>query len=89
VLIVRRGFARLSGGGTVRASATFGELNFEPDGLSVGSLSRVSSAMLFGILLRRILSEYHLTADSKDVVKLFMGLIATIDFDSLIWPILD
>jgi len=32
---------------------------------------------LFGMLLRRILPEHHLTADSKDVVKLGMGLIAT------------
>jgi hypothetical protein len=32
---------------------------------------------LLGMLLRRILPERHLTADSKDVVKLGMGLIAT------------
>ena len=29
------------------------------------------------MLLRHILPEHHLTADSKDVVKLGMGLIAT------------
>jgi hypothetical protein len=45
---------------------------------SVGSLSRVSSAARYsGTLLRRILPKHHLTADSKDVVKLGMGLIAT------------
>jgi cytosine/uracil/thiamine/allantoin permease len=32
---------------------------------------------VFGMLLRRILPERHLSADSKDVVKLGMGLIAT------------
>jgi hypothetical protein len=35
------------------------------------------SGALLGMLLRRILPERHLTADSKDVVKLGMGLIAT------------
>ena len=32
---------------------------------------------VLGMLLRRILPEHHLNADSKDVVKLGMGLIAT------------
>ncbi len=46
---------------------------------SVGSLSRVSSAARYSgtLLRRRILPKHHLTADSKDVVKLGMGLIAT------------
>jgi len=33
--------------------------------------------VLFGMLLRRILPEHHLTADSKNVVKLGMDLIGT------------
>jgi hypothetical protein len=37
--------------------------------LSVGSL--------FGILLRRMLSEKYLSSDTKDVIRLVMGLIAT------------
>jgi hypothetical protein len=34
-------------------------------------------AVLVGRILRRILPESHLTADSRDVVKLAMGLVAT------------
>src|SRR5205809_638635 len=34
-------------------------------------------AVLVGRILRRILSESHLSADSRDVVKLAMGLVAT------------
>src|SRR6266568_4414511 len=34
-------------------------------------------AVLFGRTLRRILPEHHLSADSRDAVKLAMGLVAT------------
>src|SRR6266481_6053011 len=34
-------------------------------------------AVLVGRILRRILPESHLSADSRDVVKLAMGLVAT------------
>ena len=34
-------------------------------------------AVLVGRILRRVLPESHLTADSRDVVKLAMGLVAT------------
>ncbi len=37
----------------------------------------VSCGALFGTLLRRVLPEGHLNNDSKDVVKLGMGLLAT------------
>jgi len=37
----------------------------------------VFGAALAGIVVRRLLPEEHLTSDSKDVVKLAMGLIAT------------
>lgn len=37
----------------------------------------VFGASLFGMLLRRLLPAHHLDADSKDVVKLGMALIAT------------
>jgi hypothetical protein len=37
----------------------------------------VFGGALFGMLLRVILPERHLTSDSKDVVKLGMGLVAT------------
>jgi len=37
----------------------------------------VFGGALLGILLRSVLPEHHLTQDSKDVVKLGMGLIAT------------
>ena len=37
----------------------------------------VFAGALLGILLRRILPKHHLSEDSKDVVKLGMGLIAT------------
>ena len=50
--------------------------------MSAMAISWIAFACLFsgavlGMLLRRILPERHLTADSKDVVKLGMGLIAT------------
>jgi hypothetical protein len=38
----------------------------------------VSCGTLFGMLLRRILPDGHLNTDSKDVVKLGMGLLATL-----------
>ena len=34
-------------------------------------------AILLGRTLRRLLSEDHLTADSRDTIKLAMGLVAT------------
>jgi Protein of unknown function (DUF4239) len=37
----------------------------------------VFAAALLGMLLRRILPRHHLSEDSKDIVKLGMGLIAT------------
>jgi hypothetical protein len=37
----------------------------------------VFAGALFGLLVRTRLSEHHLSAESKDVVKLTMGLIAT------------
>ena len=57
---------------TVRA-ADLWRIELRAQWKSVGSLSRVSSAARYsGMLLRRILPEHHLTADSKDVVKLGM-----------------
>ena len=35
------------------------------------------AAALFGILLRKKLPQHHLSADSKEVINLVMGLIAT------------
>ena len=43
---------------------------------------------LLGLLLRAVLPEHHLRTESKDVVKLGMGLIATIDDPSVIRKIL-
>lgn len=37
----------------------------------------VFSAALFGMLLRRMLPEHHLSAETKDTVKLAMGFVAT------------
>jgi Na+/proline symporter len=37
----------------------------------------VFSSALFGLFLRGMLPEHHLSSESKDVVKLAMGLIAT------------
>ena len=37
----------------------------------------VFGGVLLGMLLRRVLPEHHLSTDSKDVVKLGMGLIGT------------
>ncbi len=37
----------------------------------------VFGAALFGMVLRRILPEHHLTSDTKDTVKLAMGFVAT------------
>ncbi|WP_208249928.1 DUF4239 domain-containing protein [Rhizobium sp. T1470] len=38
----------------------------------------VSCGALMGMLLRRVLPEHHLNGDSKDVLKLGMGLVATL-----------
>src|SRR5277367_3935462 len=40
-------------------------------------LACVSGGALLGMVLHRILPEHHLSADSKDVIKLAMGLTAT------------
>ncbi len=45
--------------------------------ISVIVLVLLFGGALFGMLLRRILPEHHMTSDSKDVVKLGMGLVAT------------
>ena len=37
----------------------------------------VSGGALFGVLLRHVLPKDHLNNDTKDVVKLGMGLLAT------------
>jgi hypothetical protein len=49
------------------AEITFGLIIF---GCLMGSVG-------LGIYLRRILSEHYLSADTKDAVKLAMGLVAT------------
>jgi hypothetical protein len=76
-MIVRRSFAKLSEGGTVRVSATFGELNFEAD---ENQLTR------FRVFLRRRAvrhaSSTHCARASFDrgfqgCRKAGMGLIAT------------
>ena len=38
----------------------------------------IFGAALFGIFLRTVLPEQHLSADSKDTVRLGMGMIATV-----------
>lgn len=48
-----------------------------PIEISVLVLACIFGGALFGIILRRYLPEHHLSADSKDVVKLTMGLIGT------------
>src|ERR1700745_401906 len=37
----------------------------------------LSGAVLLGRIVRRLLPEHHLTADSRDTIKLAMGLVAT------------
>ena len=48
-----------------------------PIAISVIVLACVFGGALLGALLRGMLPEHHLSAESKDVVKLAMGLIAT------------
>ena len=48
-----------------------------PIAISVIVLACVFGGALLGALLRFMLPEHHLSAESKDVVKLAMGLIAT------------
>jgi hypothetical protein len=48
-----------------------------PIAISIIVLGCIFGGGLFGIILRRYLPEHHLSADSKDVVKLTMGLIGT------------
>jgi hypothetical protein len=38
----------------------------------------VIGGAMFGIFIRATLPQHHLSADSKDVVKLGMGLVATL-----------
>src|SRR6266849_11021403 len=40
-------------------------------------LACVFGGALLGVVLRRVLPEHHLNSDSKDVIKLAMGLTAT------------
>jgi hypothetical protein len=37
----------------------------------------MGGAVVLGIYLRRVLPEHYLSADTKDAVKLAMGLVAT------------
>jgi hypothetical protein len=37
-----------------------------------------SAAAALGIMLRKVLPEHHFDSDSKDLLKLVMGLVATI-----------
>ncbi|MFO0912613.1 MAG: hypothetical protein U0795_06635 [Pirellulales bacterium] len=45
--------------------------------VSIAAFACVFGAAMFGMLLRRILPEHHLTGDTKDTVKLAMGFVAT------------
>jgi uncharacterized membrane protein len=54
-----------------------GEMNVTPMTISWIVFACVFAGALLGIVLRRILPKHHLSEDSKDVVKLGMGLIAT------------
>ena len=47
--------------------------------LTIGLISAgcIVSAVFFGFLLQRVLPKHHLSADSKDTVKLSAGLLAT------------
>jgi hypothetical protein len=49
----------------------------ELDGSQLIAFGCVFGGALLGVFLRGMLPEHHLNADSKDVVKLGMGLIAT------------
>ncbi len=44
---------------------------------SLIALACVFGAALFGMLLRRVLPEHHLSSETKDTVKLAMGFVAT------------
>jgi len=46
-------------------------------GVVVGSCWRVSLEAHIGMALRHVLPEHHLTTDSKEVIKLAMGLTTT------------
>lgn len=48
-----------------------------PMAISLITLAFVFGGALLGILLRAFLPEHHLSADSRDVVKLGMGLVGT------------
>jgi hypothetical protein len=49
-----------------------------PLAVSAGIFICIFGAVLLGVRLHRILPEHHLGADSKDVVKLSTGLVATV-----------
>jgi hypothetical protein len=49
----------------------------DPTALSWAVFAFIFGGAALGLLLRRVLPAHHLTPDSKDVVKLGMGLIAT------------
>ncbi|HEV2174224.1 MAG TPA: hypothetical protein VGR71_11690, partial [Nitrospira sp.] len=48
-----------------------------PDNIGLIVLACVFGGAMLGMALRAILPEHHLSADSKDVIKLAMGLTAT------------
>jgi hypothetical protein len=48
-----------------------------PIAIGGGVFTCVFGGVLIGMTLRRILPEHHLSADSKDVIRLGMGLTAT------------
>src|SRR5215813_9070575 len=49
------------------------------DALAIGSITLFCTfgGSMFGMIVRRIIPPSHLDADSKDVVRLGMGLVAT------------
>jgi hypothetical protein len=49
-----------------------------PIEISLITFSSISIGILFGMFLRNFLPEEHLNADSKDVIKMGIGVIATI-----------
>jgi hypothetical protein len=48
-----------------------------PIGISLIALASIFGGTLLGMFLRSVLPEHHLSADSKDVIKLGTGMIAT------------
>jgi hypothetical protein len=62
---------------TRRYVADFRRFGMSSIAISVITFAFVFGGALLGIALRAVLPENHLTADSEDVVKLEMGLVAT------------